>query len=84
MHTFTIQSKFTFGDRVYFDSPTQGCRGTGKIFAIVIDAHGYLDYMIEQDDRPEIQPGIQESEIALLTSEVPGAGSGETDDAAQK
>ena len=65
MHTLTVQTKYTFGDRVRFDSTLQGCSGIGTIFAITIDAEGQIDYMIEVE-RGEIQPGILENEISLL------------------
>ncbi len=66
MHTLSVQTKFTFGDRVRFDSPTQSCSGSGTIFAINIDARGEVDYVIEQDDEPYAQGGILENEITLL------------------
>ena len=68
MHTLTIQTRFTFGDRVRFDSPTQHCSGSGTIFVITIGGDGHLDYMIMTEDG-DIQPGILESEITLLTNE---------------
>jgi len=68
VHTLTVQSKFALGDRVRFNSPTQGCSGTGNINAIVIYACGRQDYMIELDqfESFEVQPGILEDEITLL------------------
>ncbi len=63
MHTLTIKTKYTFGDRVRFDSPTQGRSGTGTIYAIVIYPEGPIDYMIEVDGEAIIQPGILEEEI---------------------
>jgi hypothetical protein len=69
MHTVTFQARFAFGDRVRFDSKMQGCSGVGKIFAITIDLSGHFDYMIEIDGSHVIQPGIQEGEIVLLSSD---------------
>ena len=68
MHTLTISTKFTFGDRVQFDSATQKCSGTGTIFAITIDAKQSIDYMIEIDmgTFSDLQPGILENEMTLL------------------
>jgi hypothetical protein len=66
MHTLTVQTAFTFGDRVSFDSATQGRSGSGEIFAVTIDANGLHDYMIRVDGQPELQPGILESEITLF------------------
>jgi hypothetical protein len=69
MHTHTLRTKFTFGDRVRFDSPTQRCSGTGTIFGIIVDRYGHLDYMIEVDGRTSIRPGILEDEIAHLSAD---------------
>jgi hypothetical protein len=66
MHTLLLQTKYTFGDRVRFDSPTQRCSGTGTIVAIVTYREGPIDYMLEVDGRSEIQGGIQEDEMTLL------------------
>ena len=68
MHTLTIRTKFTFGDRVRFDSLTQSCSGSGKVHAVTVDAYGYHDYMIEIDNggHTTLQPGIAEDEITLL------------------
>jgi hypothetical protein len=65
MHTLTVRTKFTFGDPVRFDSPTQGCNGVGRVFAITVDAEGRVYYMIEIDrgGYSDLQPGIQEHEI---------------------
>jgi hypothetical protein len=69
MHTLTVRTRFTFGDRVRFDSRAQGRSGVGKVFAITIDAEGRIDYMIEMMDRDgfgDLQPGILEDEMTLL------------------
>jgi hypothetical protein len=64
MHTLTVRTKFTFGDRVRFNSPTQRLSGSGQVFAITVDYEGRIDYLIEV--RPGyLQPGILEEEIAL-------------------
>ena len=67
MHTLTVLTKFTFGDRVRFDSAAQHCSGSGTIFAITIDAQGQVDYLIEIS-MGDLQPGILEHEINLLES----------------
>jgi hypothetical protein len=69
MHTLTLRTKFTFGDRVRFDSPTQRRCGTGTIFAITIDAEGMHDYMIRVDGKDMLQPGILEGEISHLNAD---------------
>jgi hypothetical protein len=71
MHTLTVQTKFTFGDRVRFDSATQGCSGTGTVFAITVDREQCIDYLIEIDrgDYRELQPGILEHEITMLAAD---------------
>jgi hypothetical protein len=68
MHTLTVQTRFTFGDRVRFDSPTQQCSGSGTVFAITVDRDGQIDYMIEvrQGEFSELQPGILENEMTHL------------------
>jgi hypothetical protein len=65
MHTLTVQTRYTFGDLVQFDSPTQGCAGTGTVFAITIDGQGEIDYTIEIDrgEYSDLQGGILEHEI---------------------
>jgi hypothetical protein len=71
MHTHTIRTRFTFGDRVRFDSQWQRCSGEGKVIDFTVEADGQVDYMIEilsADGTSTIQPGIQEGEITLLGS----------------
>jgi hypothetical protein len=65
MHMLTIQTRFTFGDRVRFDSTTQGCSGSGKIVAITVDARGQIDYIIDTGISC-LQAGILEDEITPL------------------
>jgi hypothetical protein len=69
MHRRTLETKYTFGDRVRFDSPSQGCQGVGTIYGITIYATGEPDYLIHPDDDSAIQPGILENEISLLTGQ---------------
>ena len=69
MHTLTVQTKYTFGDRVRFDSPTQRRSGTGTIFAITIDGEGMIDYMIAINGGADLQPGILENEITYLAAD---------------
>ena len=68
MHTLTVRTKFTFGDRVRFDSAIQGRSGIGTIFAITIDAERQIDYIIEinEGESHDLQPGILDHEITLL------------------
>lgn len=71
MHTLTIQTRFKFGDRVRFNSPSQRCSGEGTVFAITIGIDGQIDYMIEipRDGYTDLQPCILENEITLLEPE---------------
>jgi hypothetical protein len=68
MHTLTVWTMFTFGDRVRFDSPTQQRSGSGTVFAITVDRYGQVDYMIDigQGAYSDLQPGILENEMTLL------------------
>jgi hypothetical protein len=66
MHTLTVQTKFTFGDRVRFDSRIQQCSGSGTVFAITVGGDGQIDYMIEIRQGELVQPGILENEMTLL------------------
>ncbi len=66
MHTITIQTKFTFGDHVRFDSSTQGRTGTGKIVGITVYTDGSVDYLIDPEGDKYLQPGIVEHEMILL------------------
>jgi hypothetical protein len=65
MHVLTIQTKFTFGDRVRVDSRTQNRVGSGTIIAITIDNERNIDYTIAMDGDQFLQPGILDDEIAL-------------------
>jgi len=69
MHTLTVRTKFTFGDRVRFDSRAQQCSGTGTIHGIAIYRAGPMDYLIEVDGEELIQPGILEDEISYLKAD---------------
>lgn len=68
VHTLTFTTKFTFGDKVRFDSPVQGRSGIGHIFAITIDEYRQIDYIVSIDkgDHHDLQPGIVETEMSLL------------------
>jgi hypothetical protein len=63
MHTLTITTRYTFGDKVRFDSING--KGTGKVFAIDVDKERCISYVIEIDmgQYSDVQPGILESEI---------------------
>jgi hypothetical protein len=75
MHTLTVQTRFTFGDRVRFESATQGRSGVGTVFAITIDRYGHFDYMLEidGDESGALQPGILEGEMTLLDAGAKGS-----------
>jgi hypothetical protein len=68
MHTHTVRTRFTFGDRVRFDSQLMRCTGEGTVFGITFVADGQVDYLIEigRDGYSDLQPGIYEDEITLL------------------
>jgi len=70
MHSLNIITKYTFGDRVCFDSPTQLRNGNGKIVGIMIDEFMVITYMIaiEPGDYDDVQAGILESEIIDLSN----------------
>jgi hypothetical protein len=63
MHILTITTKYTFGDKVRFDS--RNGKGTGEVFAIEVDKERCILYVIEIDmgAYSDLQPGILESEI---------------------
>lgn len=73
MPLLTIQTKFTFGDRVYFESQAQGCHGTGTVFAITIDSGMNIDYIIEvgEGTNHRLQAGILEEELSLSSERSP-------------
>lgn len=66
MHTHTIRTKFTFGDRVRFNSLLNGS-GVGTVFAICFDESGGVDYLIQLDGRDDMQGGIADDEMTLIT-----------------
>lgn len=68
VHTLTVRTRYTFGDRVRFDSKLQGCDGVGTVFAITVDFEGRIDYIIEVDrgGYSDLQAGILEHEITGL------------------
>jgi hypothetical protein len=70
MHTLAIQTRFTFGDFVRFDSQAQHCTGEGQVFAVTVDRYGQIDYMIEieRGGYTDLQPGILEDEITLVAT----------------
>ncbi len=70
MPTLIIQAKYALGDRVRFDSPTQNCAAAGTVYGITVYAEGPIDYLIQLDGDPFIQPGIQEDEISYLDADV--------------
>ena len=73
MHSITIQTKFRFGDLVEFASKLNGWSGVGKVFAITLDVHGLVDYMVDvgTDAISDLRPGIEESEMKLVTDRAP-------------
>lgn len=77
MHTLTLHTKYTFGDRVRFDSRAQGRTGSGRIVAITVDDEGRIDYIIDvkTGQFSHLQAGIYEDEILglLPDTNAPGA-----------
>jgi hypothetical protein len=74
MYTLTFQTKYTFGQRIRFDSRMQGRSGIGTIFAITVDAEGKIDYTLSIMDEAgysDLQPGIYEEEIISVLSIEP-------------
>jgi len=69
MHIHTVRTKFTFGDRIRFDSKHQRCSGTGTILDITFDGDGYLAYTIHVGDG-DLQAGIEEDAIAVMTDDA--------------
>ena len=72
MPILTVRTKFNFGDLVTFDSPTQGCSGSGEIIGVTIDGRGEIDYMIGLEGTCEGRAGILEEEITLSKTALPG------------
>ena len=70
MHVLTVQTKFTFGVRVRFDSRLQGCSGTGTVFAITVDDQRRIDYIIAIDEGMDhrLKAGILEEELTLVAA----------------
>ena len=64
MHTFTIQSEYTFDDLVEYDAPH--AKGRGRIMDIVL-AHDRQVYYIILDDNGDGIGGIYPEHMRLLT-----------------
>lgn len=71
MHTHTIRTRFTFGDRIRFNSRMQRCSGEGTVVAFTVGADGQIEYLIEVVGEENLQPGILEDEITLLGATSP-------------
>lgn len=69
MHTQVFKTKFTFGDEVRFDSEMHRLSGQGTVFGITLAHDGTIDYIIEIHHKgySDLQPGILEHEITLIT-----------------
>ena len=68
MHAHTIRTKYTFGDRVRFDSTFQRRSGIGTVYAICFSGDGIIDYLIAVDGEDgHIQGGIDEHDMTPLT-----------------
>jgi hypothetical protein len=65
MHTHTVRTRYTFGDRVRYSSQYNGS-GTGKIVSICFHDSDPPYYYIEVDGSRDIQGGIMDDEITLL------------------
>ena len=68
MHELTIRTRFTFGDRVKYDSPTQKRSGSGIVRVITVGEDGHIDYMIGVESGEYLQGGILEGEMTLLVA----------------
>jgi hypothetical protein len=71
MHTHTIRTKFTFGDRVRFDS-VMTRSGVGTVLEIVFgiyDGRTQIYYMLELKSG-DIQGGITEDEMTLVEDDT--------------
>jgi hypothetical protein len=70
MHTHVVQTKFTFGDRVRFDSPTQRRSGTGAVVGVTIwtpsGGGEPIDYTLQVDGELDLWAGILEHEMVFL------------------
>lgn len=66
MHTHTIRTKFTFGDRVRFDSPATCEEATGTIVGITLMTDNMIDYLIDPGNGRELFGGILEHQITLI------------------
>lgn len=69
MHTHTIRTKFTFGDRVRYSSQLNST-GEGTVVAISFDADSKVCYYIEPDSKEYWQGGIEEHEMTLIDPEA--------------
>jgi hypothetical protein len=63
MYVHTLRTRFTFGDCVTFNSPTQGCDGIGRIVAITLEDNNSTHYTLEILESGVFQPGIVDNEI---------------------
>jgi hypothetical protein len=68
MHTFTVQTKFTFGDRVEYDCPLSGNSRTGIVVGITITPGNHFDYLIDRGEG-DLIGGILEHEITATGTE---------------
>lgn len=63
-YTFTIESRFHFGDVVQFTSPNGS--GRGKILDIVLMSDMFIYYIIEAEDGIAYG-GIMPDDVSLIT-----------------
>lgn len=68
MHVHTVHTKYTFGDRVRYDSKDQGRAGAGVIDGITFGGSHPLAYLII-DDNGDGYAGIEESAITLIIAD---------------
>ena len=66
MHTHTVRTKFTIGDRVQFDSPTQRCSGIGIILGFTV-GQDCRSTRIDPGEDGDLYAGTQEYEITLVS-----------------
>jgi hypothetical protein len=72
MHTLTIRTKFTFGDRVCWEDSCGRRATTGTVVGIILMPRrpigsGYeIEYFVEYDDDPHVHFSHRESNLAPL------------------
>jgi hypothetical protein len=68
MHTHTVRTKYTFGDRVRYATQWNDA-GIGTIVSICFEPDLSYYYFIEVDESRDIQGGIEDGDITPLTDD---------------